>query len=72
MTPARVRHPITIYVEKVEFDPEVVIDFEVIRTAYDIELNEQDMRKLYEGLKTRLEEKFPVAIRIRIIGRLVS
>jgi len=69
----RVRLPITVYVDRVEFDP--VVEFTTTtRTSYDLELNEYDMRKLFEGLKQKLEgpSQFPKATRIRVIGRLVS
>ena len=69
----RVRLPITVYVDRVEFDP--VVEFTTTtRTSYDLELNEFDMKKLYEGLKLKLEgpSQFPKATRIRVIGRLVS
>jgi hypothetical protein len=67
----RIRHPLTVWVDKIEFEPEV--DYGgVTRTAYDLELTEYDMQKLYDGLKERLEKKTVIATRIRIIGRLVS
>ena len=67
----RVRFPITVYVDGIEFDPDVQYTT-VTRTSYDLELNEHDMQKLYEGLKARLDSHLPKAIRIRITGRLVS
>lgn len=68
---ARVRHPLTVWVDKIEFEPEVDTNG-VTRSAYDLELTESDMKKLYEGLKNRLEKKYISPVRIRIIGRLVS
>ena len=67
----RVRHPITVYVDGIEFEPDVELAT-VTRTSYDLELNEYDVRKLYEGLKARLDSHLPKAMRIRITGRLVS
>jgi len=70
---SRVRLPITVYVDAVEFDP--VVEFTTTtRTSYDLELTEYDMKKLFEGLKLKLEREsqFPKATRIRITGRLVS
>jgi len=67
----RVRLPITVYVDGIEFEPDVEFTA-VTRTSYDLELNEHDMQKLYEGLKERLDSHLPKAIRIRVTGRLVS
>lgn len=67
----RVRHPDTIYVDKIEFEPVVDADG-VTRTAHDLELTEFDMRKLHEFLGKRLEGKFVFPARIRVIGRQVS
>jgi hypothetical protein len=65
-----VRFPVTLYIDKVEFEPQ--IDPVIVRTAYDFELTEYDMKILYEGLKHRLENKIIVPTRIRFTGRLVS
>jgi hypothetical protein len=67
---ARTRLPITLYVDSIEFEP--AIDLEPVKTVYDLELSEQDMIVLYNGLGKRLGAKYPVAVRIRITGRLVS
>ncbi len=65
------RLPITVYVDRVEFDPDV--DFsEVVRTSYDLELNEYQMKKIVDGIQHRLDSNLPKSIRIRVIGRLVS
>lgn len=66
-----VRLPITLYVDGVEFDPEVYLG-NVVRTAYDLELTPYDMQKLYEELGKRLNANLPSPMRIRVIGRLVS
>ena len=68
---ARTRLPITLYVDSIEFEPAVDLS-EPIKTVYDLELSEQDMIILYNGLGQRLGTKNPVATRIRITGRLVS
>lgn len=65
--PSRVRYPSVLWIDKIEFEPEV--SGEVTRTSYDLELNEYDMRVLYEGLKIRLKEKYVIATRIRFTGR---
>lgn len=66
-----VRLPLTLYVDGVEFDPDVFYG-RVVRTAYDLELTPHDMKVLYEELKKRLEEKTIIPVRVRVIGRLVS
>ena len=68
---SRVRLPITVYVDGIEFEPDVELT-SITRTSYDLELTEYDMLKLYEGLKARLESHLPKAVRIRVTGRLVS
>lgn len=66
-----VRLPITLYVDGIEFDPEIFYG-RAVRTAYDLELTPYDMRKLYEELKNRLDNNVVAPVRIRVIGRLVS
>lgn len=66
-----VRFPITLYVDKLEFEPEVFLG-RVVRTAYDLELTEYDMKQMYEEIGKRLNAKFVHPMRIRVIGRLVS
>lgn len=66
-----VRLPITLYVDGVEFDPDIFYG-RTVRTAYDLELTPYDMKILYEELKKRLEAKVISPTRIRVIGRLVS
>lgn len=66
-----IRVPLTLYVDKIEFEPTEYVG-EVIRTAYDLELTEHDMKKLHDELGKRLEHKIIVPTRIRVIGRLVS
>lgn len=66
-----VRLPATLFVDSIEFEPTTYVG-ETIRTAYDLELTEYDMKKLYDELKKRLEHKVLSPTRIRVIGRLVS
>lgn len=66
-----VRYPVTLFVDSIQFDPEVYSG-DVVRTAYDLELTEYDMKKLYEMLKACLDASVVTPIRIRVIGRLVS
>lgn len=66
-----VRLPLTLYVDGIEFDPDVFYG-RAVRTAYDLELTEHDIKKLHEYLKTCLERNPIIPIRIRVIGRLVS
>lgn len=68
---ARIRHPLTVHVDKIEIEPEVDRGG-VVRMAYDITLYEYDMRKLYGALKESLENKVIVPLRVRVIGRLES
>lgn len=68
---SRVRHPLTLNVDKIEIEPEVDRGG-VVRMAYDITLYEYDMRKMYVALKESLENKVIVPMRIRVIGRLES
>jgi hypothetical protein len=65
------RHPIILYVDKVEISPITEMNV-VTRTVYDLELTEYDVKKLYEGIKQRMDSNLPKAMRIRVIGRLVS
>jgi hypothetical protein len=67
----KTRLPITLYVDSIEFEPAVEFG-EPVKTVYDLELSEKDMRILYKGLSERLGSKYPAATRIRITGRLVS
>lgn len=67
----RVRHPLTLRVDKIEIEPEVD-NGGVVRMAYDIMLYEYDMRKLHKALKENLEKKVIVPLRVRVIGRLES
>lgn len=66
-----VRFPITLYVDRLEFEPEVFMG-KVVRTAYDLEITEYDAKKLYEELGNRLKQHPMTPIRVRVIGRLVS
>jgi hypothetical protein len=66
-----VRFPVTLFVDQIEFDP-VKYEGNVVRTAYDLELTEYDMKKLYEELKIRLEKPVVIPTTIRVTGRLVS
>ena len=65
------RHPLTLFVDTVQFDPEIY-EHDEVRTAYDLELTEYDAKKLYERLKLRIDSHSLEPIRIRVIGRLVS
>ena len=69
---ARVRSPITLFVDDVEISPAAEFDTEVIRTAYDLELTEFDVKKLHKLLGDRLDRGLLLTVRIRFIGRLVS
>jgi hypothetical protein len=66
-----VRHPLTLFVDSIQFDPEVYSG-DVVRTAYDLELTEYDIKKLYDVLDACLKTNPIIPIRIRVIGRLVS
>lgn len=65
-----VRHPLTMYVDIIQFDPEVYAGDEV-RTAYDLELTDYDVKNLYAQLKHRIDSGRSDPFRIRVIGRLV-
>jgi len=69
--PNDVRLPITLYDVKFEFEPVVNIGGD-IWTAYILEVNEIEMRKMFDFLKDRLENKPYIAARIKVIGRLFS
>ena len=69
---SRIRFPITLFVDGIEFEPQVDFDDETVRTSYDLELTEYDMRKLYEGLGNRISKGHFISARIRFVGRLVS
>lgn len=68
--PNTVRHPITLYDVKFEFGPKVNIEGDVW-TSYVLEVDEIEMRKLFDFLKERLEKSY-IAARIMVTGRLVS
>lgn len=72
MTADHIRLPITLFVDKVEFDPDVEFRSDVIKTSYDIELTEKDAILIIEGLKKRIDGPIRGSIRIRVVGRLVS
>jgi hypothetical protein len=69
---SRIRFPITLYVDGVEFSPTIDFEQETVRTAYDLELAENDMRKLHEWLGNKISKGQFISARIRFIGRLVS
>lgn len=66
-----VRFPITLFVDRIDFEPEVYVGTEV-RTAYDLEITEYDIRKLHTRLTEHLNIQPVAPVRIRVIGRLVS
>lgn len=66
-----VRYPVTLFVDSIQFDPEVYSG-DVVRTAYDLELTEYDIKKLYDVLDACVKKHPIIPIRIRVIGRLVS
>ena len=67
----RIRYALTLFVDKVELEPEVYING-AVRTAYDIELVEYDMKKMKGWIEKRLASPIITPLRVRIIGRLVS
>ena len=69
---SRIRFPITLFVDGIEFDPKVEFDDGAVRTSYDLEITEYDMTKLYEWLGDRISRGRHISARIRFIGRLVS
>jgi hypothetical protein len=64
----RVRYPVTMFVDDIEFQPKVPL-LVVTRTAYDLLLTEADIFKLHTWLTERIEHKHYVDARIRFIGR---
>ncbi len=64
----RVRYPVTMYVDDIEFQPKVPI-LVVTRTSYDLLLTETDIFKLHAWLEERIKHKHYVDARIRFIGR---
>jgi hypothetical protein len=66
-----VRLPLTLYVDGLEFEPDVFYG-RTVRSAYDLELTTYDMKKLHDELGKRLNDKILTPMRIRVIGRLVS
>jgi hypothetical protein len=71
MPDGKVRHPVTLYVDQIELGPDIEYG-ETIRTAYVLEITGPDAQKLMEYLQKRLEQHPVAAIRIKVIGRLVS
>ena len=69
---SRIRFPITLFVDGIEFDPKVEFDDGAVRTSYDLEITEYDMTKLYEWLGARISKGRHISARIRFTGRLVS
>ncbi len=64
-----VRFPITLFVDAIQFDPDVYMG-DIVRTAYDLDIEEYDAKKLYEELGRHLKGEVKSPIRIRVIGRL--
>lgn len=70
--PHREHVPITLYVERIEFDPSVDIDdFAPVLTAYNLEITEQNLRLLYEKIGKHLESEKGTKM-IRVYGRRIS
>lgn len=65
---SRVRFPTTLWITKIIFEPE--FEPEPTLTAYDLELDEEDMIFLYKELGNRLKNKHIKATRIQFIGML--
>ena len=64
----RVRFPVTMFVDNIEFQPRVPL-LVITRTSYDLLLTEADIYKLHEWLSERIKHKYYVDARIRFIGR---
>jgi hypothetical protein len=64
----RVRYPVTMFVDDMEFQPKVPL-LVVTRTAYDLLLTEKDIFRLHAWLDERIQHKHYVDARIRFIGR---
>jgi len=69
---SRIRFPITLFVDGIEFNPTVDFDDGAVRTSYDLEITEHDMIKLHEWLGERISKGQFISARIRFTGRLVS
>ena len=68
---ARVRYSKTLFVDKIELDPE--FNFLVVtRNSYILELPVHHMQQLYEFLGKRLEASFVSPCRIKVVGREVE
>ena len=67
----RVRIPVTLFVETIDFRPVVEFDFTAVMTAYDLEIAEVHLRELHQEIGNHLE-KHGGSKRIRVIGKLVS
>jgi hypothetical protein len=67
----RTQSPITLFVEAVDFKPEIDMNSDR-ETVIDLEIKEMDAQKIVKELNQRLERNMPFgAIRVRFIGRLV-
>jgi len=64
------RFPVNLYVDSIELEPTSEVD--LVRTAYDLELSPDDVKKLHDWLGNKLEKEPYTPMKIRIIGRLVS
>jgi len=62
--------PITLYVETINFKPELDTRIQRRKSAIDIEMQASNARQLLEELTRRLEENSQGAIRVRFTGRL--
>lgn len=64
----RVRFPLTMHVDEMEFEPETPLEV-ITRTSYDLLLTEDDVLKLYMYLAGRIKHRLYKTTRIRFIGR---
>ena len=67
----RVRYPLVMYVDAVEFEPKVPL-LVITRTAYDLLLDETEIQRLHEWTSERIKTKHYKDARIRFIGRIES
>lgn len=67
----RIRYPLTLFVEKIEFEPKPDVDG-VTRTVYDLDIDEFYMRQLHKFLDERLKQVVISPARIRVTGILRS
>jgi hypothetical protein len=66
-----VRVPLRLSVDDIELNP-AKVTAEIIRTAYDLTINPEEIQKLYKWLGESIKDHPYAPLKIRVIGKLES